>query len=64
MLGWGNNKPAWVAALPAGLSVEPVFSPAKKVCHGCGRSGEYMILCMELVFKDRERKKRKKCLFG
>ncbi|XP_026326663.1 PHD finger protein 21A-like isoform X2 [Hyposmocoma kahamanoa] len=36
--GWGSNKPAWVAALPAGLSVEPVFSPAKKVCHGCGRS--------------------------
>ncbi|KAL0839704.1 hypothetical protein ABMA28_016351 [Loxostege sticticalis] len=33
-----NNKPAWVAALPAGLSVEPVYSSTKKVCHGCGRN--------------------------
>ncbi|CAG9563031.1 unnamed protein product [Danaus chrysippus] len=36
--GWGNNKPAWLASLPAGLSVEPVYSPTKKVCHGCGRN--------------------------
>ncbi|CAG4941164.1 unnamed protein product [Colias eurytheme] len=35
--GWGN-KPAWMATLPAGLSVEPVYSPTKKVCHGCGRN--------------------------
>ncbi|XP_072941540.1 uncharacterized protein [Epargyreus clarus] len=36
--GWGHSKPAWVASLPAGLSVEPVYSPTKKVCHGCGRN--------------------------
>ncbi|XP_045763841.1 uncharacterized protein LOC123866364 [Maniola jurtina] len=36
--GWSSSKPAWVAALPAGLSVEPVYTPTKKVCHGCGRN--------------------------
>ncbi|CAH2062911.1 unnamed protein product, partial [Iphiclides podalirius] len=36
--GWGNNKPTWITALPAGLSVEPVYSQTKKVCHGCGRN--------------------------
>ncbi|XP_037968069.2 uncharacterized protein LOC105388991 isoform X1 [Plutella xylostella] len=35
--GW-PNKPAWAASLPPGLSVEPVFSPGKKACHGCGRN--------------------------
>ncbi|XP_063636015.1 uncharacterized protein LOC134806620 [Cydia splendana] len=34
--GW-SGKPAWAAALPAGLSVEPVYS-AKKVCNACGRN--------------------------
>ncbi|XP_028160736.1 uncharacterized protein LOC114353098 [Ostrinia furnacalis] len=33
-----HNKPAWVAALPPSLTVEPVFSPIKKVCQGCGRN--------------------------
>ncbi|XP_013185624.1 uncharacterized protein LOC106131168 [Amyelois transitella] len=36
--GWSNNKPAWAASLPAGLSVEPVYPSNKKVCHGCGRN--------------------------
>ncbi|CAH0721583.1 unnamed protein product, partial [Brenthis ino] len=36
--GWSSNKPSWIASLPAGLSVEPVYSPTKKVCHGCGRN--------------------------
>ncbi|CAH2237202.1 jg11175 [Pararge aegeria aegeria] len=36
--GWSNAKPAWVTSLPAGLSVEPVYTPTKKVCHGCGRN--------------------------
>ncbi|CAH2092147.1 unnamed protein product [Euphydryas editha] len=36
--GWDNNKPSWIASLPEGLSVEPVYSPTKKICHGCGRN--------------------------
>ncbi|XP_049864914.1 PHD finger protein 21A-like [Pectinophora gossypiella] len=36
--GWSNGKPAWASSLPAGLSVEPVYPPSKKVCHGCGRN--------------------------
>ncbi|XP_068627792.1 PHD finger protein 21A-like [Battus philenor] len=35
---WGQSKPAWITSLPAGLSVESVYSPVKKVCHGCGRN--------------------------
>ncbi|XP_053600289.1 uncharacterized protein LOC128669458 [Plodia interpunctella] len=42
--GWSNNKPAWAAALPAGLSVEPVYPSAKKVCHGCGRNDVVSLL--------------------
>ncbi|XP_059061951.1 uncharacterized protein LOC131854806 [Achroia grisella] len=36
--GWSNAKPLWAAALPAGLSVEPVYSSTKKVCNSCGRN--------------------------
>ncbi|RVE48917.1 hypothetical protein evm_006379 [Chilo suppressalis] len=36
--GSWSNKPAWAASLPEGLSVEPVYSPNKKVCHSCGRN--------------------------
>lgn len=36
--GWSNNKPAWVSALPSGLSVEPVYPNTKKVCHVCRRN--------------------------
>ncbi|CAK1578521.1 unnamed protein product [Parnassius mnemosyne] len=42
--GWGSNKPAWASSLPAGLSVEPVQSPTKKVCHGCGRNDVLSLL--------------------
>ncbi|CAB3228522.1 unnamed protein product [Arctia plantaginis] len=38
--GWTNGKPAWAAALPASLSVEPVYANHnhKKACHACGRN--------------------------
>ncbi|XP_050672672.1 uncharacterized protein LOC126970638 [Leptidea sinapis] len=36
--GWSVNKPTWIPALPPGLSVEPVSSSNKKLCHGCGRN--------------------------
>ncbi|KAI5634350.1 hypothetical protein NE865_12964 [Phthorimaea operculella] len=47
--GWSNGKPAWARALPASLSVEPVYAPAKKVCHGCGRSDVPSLLVWCLV---------------
>ncbi|KAM3967969.1 uncharacterized protein ACR2FA_004189 [Aphomia sociella] len=36
--GWNNGKPSWAASLPAGLSVEPVYTSVKKVCNSCGRN--------------------------